>query len=166
MIVVKVERKCYRCGEVGHFKWECPREVKPRFVGDKPQGVENPTMVVRCYSCGEKGHILTRCPAKPNLYCRLDSVESGLRRKGTVAGVLVSCIYLDTGCIQILVKRELIPKGDLLAESVELRCMHGDVARYPLVFVEVVVEGRWLKIKAGVAGSYQWMCCWEQMCQN
>ena len=44
----KVERKCYRCGGVGHFKWECPREVKPRFAGDKPQGVENPTRVVRC----------------------------------------------------------------------------------------------------------------------
>ena len=48
----KVERKCYRCGGAGHFKWGCPREVKSRFVGDKPQGVENPTMVVRCYSCG------------------------------------------------------------------------------------------------------------------
>ena len=50
----KVERKCYRCGGVGHFKWEYPREVKPRFVRDKPQGVENPTRVVRCYSCGER----------------------------------------------------------------------------------------------------------------
>ena len=29
--------------------------------------------------------------------------------------------------------------------------MHGDVARYSLVFVEVVVEGRRLKMKAGVA---------------
>ena len=31
----KVERKFYRCGRVGYFKWECPREIKPRFVGDK-----------------------------------------------------------------------------------------------------------------------------------
>ena len=94
----KVERKCYRCGEVGHFKWEGPREVKPRCVGDKPQGVDNPIRVVRCYSCGEKGYILTRHPSKPNLYCRLGSVENGLRQKGTVAGMPVSCIYLDTGC--------------------------------------------------------------------
>ena len=80
---------------------------------------------------------------------------SGLRSKGTVAGVPVS---LDTGCSQTgcsqtLVRRELIPKGDILAESVELKYVHGDVARYSLVFVEVVVEGRRLKIKAGVAGK-------------
>ena len=30
----KIERKCYMCGGVGHFKWDCPREVKPRSVGD------------------------------------------------------------------------------------------------------------------------------------
>ena len=71
--------------------------------------------------------------------------------EGYMVGVLVNCIYLDTGCSQMLVRRELIPKGDILAESVELKCVHGDVARYPLVFVEVVVEGRRLKIKAGVA---------------
>ena len=60
---------------------------------------------------------------------------------------------MDTGCSQTLVRRELIPKGDILVESVELKCVHGDVARYPLVFMEVVVEGRRLKIKAGVAGK-------------
>ena len=48
----------------------------------------------------------------------------------------------------MLVRRELIPKGDILAESVELKRVRGDVARYPLVFVEVVLEGRRLKIKA------------------
>ena len=71
----KVERKYYRYGDIGHFKWDCPREVKPRFVGEKPQRVENPTWVLRCYSCGGKGHISTRYPAKPDLYCRLDSVR-------------------------------------------------------------------------------------------
>ena len=95
---------------------------------------------------------MTRFQAKPNLYSRLDSVESGLRWKGTVAGVPVSCIYLDTGCSQMFVRRELIPKGDILAESVELKCVHGDVARYSLVFVEVVVEGRRLKLKLRWSG--------------
>ena len=149
----KFGRKCYECGGVGHFKWECPREVKPRFVGEKPQEVENPTRVVRCYSHGENGYILTRCQAQPNLYCRLDSVESGLRCKGRVADVQVSCIYFDTGCSQTLVRWELIPKGNVLTESVELKCVHGDVERYPLVFVEDVVEGRRLKINAEVAGK-------------
>ena len=70
-----------------------------------------------------------------------------------MAGVPVSCIYLDTGCSQTLVRRELISKGDILAASLELKCVHGDVARYHLVLVKVVVEGRRLKIKAGVAGK-------------
>ena len=68
-----------------------------------------------------------------------------------MADVQVSCIYLDTVCSHTLVRRELIPMGDILAESIELKCVHGDVASYPLVFVEVVVEGRRLKAKAGVA---------------
>ena len=62
-----VERKCYRCGEVRQYKWDCPREVNPRFVKDKPQGIENLTRVVRCYSCWEKDHVSTKDQAKPNL---------------------------------------------------------------------------------------------------
>ena len=54
-----------------------------------------------------------------------------------MAGEPVSRIYLETGCSHILVRRDLIPKSDILAESVELKCVHGDVARYPLVFVKI-----------------------------
>ena len=101
----KIERKCYIFGGVEHLKWECLREVKPRSVVDKPQVVENPTRVVKYYSCqGGKDHILKGYPVEPNIYCRLNSGESGLRQKGTMAGVLVSCIYLDTEYNQMLVR--------------------------------------------------------------
>ena len=63
----------------GYLRLECPREVKHRFVGNKPQGIKNPTRLVKCCSCVGKSHISTVCPAKPNIYCRLHNVESGLR---------------------------------------------------------------------------------------
>ena len=38
---------------------------------------------------------------------------------------MVGCIYLDTGCSQTLVRRKLIHKGNILTESVELKCVMG-----------------------------------------
>ena len=44
----------------------------------------------------------------------------------------VEGIFLDTACGQTLVRKGLVPKGKLLSETVELRCVHGDKVSYPL----------------------------------
>ena len=43
---------------------------------------------------------------------------------------------------QALVRRELIPKGDLLVDLLRLKCGHGDVERFLFALVEVIVSPR------------------------
>ena len=68
-----------------------------------------------------------------------------------VEGVRVEGIILDTGCDQILVRKGLVPKGKLLLETVELRCVHGDNVSYPLAMVDMDLDGKKFQVKAGVA---------------
>ena len=44
-----------------------------------------------------------------------------------------------------------MPGVNILSERTEMRCVHGDVVPYPLAMVKVVVDGRELVIKAGLA---------------
>ena len=44
-----------------------------------------------------------------------------------------------------------MPGVNILSERTETRCVHGDVVPYPLAMVNVVVDGRELVIKAGLA---------------
>ena len=74
-------------------------------------------------------------------------MESGQREKGTVAGVPVSSISLDTECSQTIVKSDLIFTGRIIRAK-----MHAwACCEYSLALIEVVVEGRRLKLKTGVA---------------
>ena len=79
------------------------------------------------------------------------SRAQGLVRDGKVEGVVVNCISIDTGCSQSLVRISLVPGVNILSERIEMRCVHGDVVTCPLAMVKVVVDGRELVIKVGLA---------------
>ena len=78
------DQKCFSCGEMGHFKRECPKEDKSRGGEGAQQRGEGPPKVMRCFSCGERGHISTTCPSRQNLYCLSNSIAQGLVRDGKV----------------------------------------------------------------------------------
>ena len=68
-----------------------------------------------------------------------------------VEGVEVNGICIDTGCSRSLVWRTLLPGDNILSKETETRCVQGNVVPYPLAMVKVVVDGRELVIKAGLA---------------
>lgn len=61
-------------------------------------------------------------------------------------------IQLDTGCSRTVVRRDLIDqKKTLEGESITIQCAHGDIVSYPLADVEILVDGKLIKVEA--AGS-------------
>ena len=71
-----------------------------------------------------------------------------------IEGSKVSDVILDTWCSQTMVWQNLVPaKKKLVGEAVTVGCSHGDTALYPLVEVEMELEGVKLSVKAVVLES-------------
>ena len=59
---------------------------------------------------------------------------------------------VDSGCMQSIVHQNLIRPGALLeAGWVDIRCVHGDIHRYPVVPVEIRYKGKKHSVKAAVS---------------
>ena len=63
----------------------------------------------------------------------------------------VEQVLLDTGYGQTLVQKDFIPKGGIMEETVELKCVHEDMNKYPVALIELEVSGKKLQIRAGVS---------------
>lgn len=154
-------RKCHACGQEGHLVRNCPKkgtEPSPsRESGVKKEKTERNTL--RCYNCGKRGHIAMHCPDN-TLFCD-GGVGRAATRRGKVEGTEAEDILLDTGCSRTMVRRELVPEEKIVeGEAVTVRCAHGDMVLYPLVEVELELEGRKRRVKAE---HYQCQCYWAQM---
>ena len=79
--------------------------------------------------------------------------RSKVSRKGTVEGVVVDDILLDTGSARTLVKEDLVPIWKLQKDEVAIRCAHGDIATYPLASVEIEVGGKRFVVEAAVSAT-------------
>ena len=59
---------------------------------------------------------------------------------------------VDSGCQQSLIHQNLVRPGALLEASwVEIRCVHGDIHRYPIVLVQIKYKGKTHSVKAAVS---------------
>ena len=73
------------------------------------KGVKKRFGAIKCFNCGERGHMAIQCPSNA-LYCESWSGVTA-HRSGTVEGMRVSDIVLDTGCSQTMVRRDLVAKS-------------------------------------------------------
>jgi len=163
-------KRCYTCGSVKHLAWECPQGSRSGGAAPGRERHQKQEGEVKCFNCGRRGHISTRCP-RDAMFCevgpgqgRLDggdqpqqkgvSGKSGRARSGLVEGRRVDDILLDTGCSKTLVRRDLIPEKKVLeGDVVTIRCAHGDTVVYPVVEVEMDVDGVKIQVEAAVSDT-------------
>jgi len=71
-----------------------------------------------------------------------------VRIQGSIRQALV-----DSGCMQTVIHQSLVRPGALVEVSswVNIRCVHGDIHKYPLVPVEIKFKGKTHKLKAAVS---------------
>ena len=62
---------------------------------------------------------------------------------------------LDSGAMQTLIQQSLVrPEALVGTPWVSIRCVHGDVHKYPIVPVEIHYQGKKYNIKAAVSLSH------------
>lgn len=121
----------------------------------------NPKVIV-CYQCGQEGHTKPRCPNRPSTHANLCGVprpdDSTCRAEVSLHQVTV-CLngqevsaLVDTGCMQTLVKAELVPVHLWSHTSpVAIKCVHGDERFYPTANVYVQVQGQTYLMEVGLS---------------
>ena len=93
------------------------------------------------------------CPSKALFCSQSQPKQVEVYRTGIVEGIPVTDIVLDTGCSQTLVRSDLITDEDVLQEEVAIRCAHGNVLKYPLANIQLMIGATKMKVKAGVANN-------------
>ena len=127
-------------------------------VRPKPQGVPQ-TPGPECWRCGQLGHLRRECP--------LREVEQVVQVVGPLYSAPgpegVYCIpvrlqgsehraLLDSGAMQTLIQQSLVrPKALVANPWVSIRCVHGDIHKYPLVPIEIHYRGKKHSLKAAVS---------------
>ena len=89
--------------------------------------------------------------------------SNAVYREGRVGSVRVE-VLLDTGSNQTLIQRGLVAGGKAVEGEVVVRCAHGDTMRYPLVDVEMEIDGLQFELVSRRRCRYK--SYGEQMCQS
>ena len=138
-----------------------PRSLQgpaPTIAAPEPQGASQMPGQV-CWKCGRPGHTRRDCPlmeigqvvrvagAPISSHDPGETYHVPVRIKGGVHQALV-----DSGCTQSIIHQDLVRPGALVEASwVDVRCIHGDIHRYPVVPVEIRYRGKNHRIQAAVS---------------
>ena len=77
--------------------------------------------------------------------------RDGPARTGAVEETPVEDILLDTGAVNTMVHRDLVPVEKITQETVDIWCAHGDVVSYPIAEVSMRVGNYTFSVQAAVS---------------
>ncbi len=157
-------------------EWEWPDRPLPPARGGGPEPTTSPQYSLRqslahpsaagaavrsgpaCWRCGDPGHFQDHCPMmEVGLLVRVpDSPGAAPDQAGqyqipvSIKGGTYQAL-VDSGCNQTSIHQSLIQQRALdTGRKVKVRCVHGDVANYPLVPVSIKFRGKIHRLEVAV----------------
>ena len=142
--------RCYNCNERGHIALKCPKSSTPVLYASetKPEQQSvpyaNPNLVAPedllvgdSYFCAAPAP--RDCP--PSCFTALTTATTSPEFvvSGSVNGIPVDAIVIDTACTRTMVHRSLISEECLTGDHITIRCAHGDEMVYPLACITLAV---------------------------
>ena len=117
---------CHYYGKLGHIKKECKKKKMD---------------TIQCHNCKKFGYHTKHCPGRA-LVCLPGIHTANVFRSRQMEDYHVTEILLDTGCLPIMVDKNLVSDEKVKdGEAVTIRCAHGDTFLYPLADVQLEVDG-------------------------
>ncbi len=111
-----------------------------------------------CWRCGDPGHFIDRCPVMevgtlvrvPDAPQAAPDQAGGYQIPVSIRGGTYWAL-VDSGCNQTLIHQSLI-QPEALDKScmVRVRCVHGDVVKYPVVLLTIQFRGQKHKVEVAV----------------
>ena len=157
--VAETKPRCDTCGLPGHFARDCRKGKNlsgASGTGPRESPARPTREVVQCYNCGQRGHVACRSPDS-TFFLWKSAGPAGLSNYRSGDNYLwrnMSCwedVLLDTSCSRTFVRSNLVPQEKIIdREVVTICCAHVDTVLYPVVSVELEVEGRPITVEAAV----------------
>ncbi len=131
-----------------------PRQSLDPFPATRAAGRPGPA----CWRCGDPGHFIDRCPVmEVGALIRVPDAPQAAPDQAGLYQIPVSIkggTYLalvDSGCNQTSIHQSLIQLGALdKSRVVPVRCVHGDVVKYPLMSVLIQFRGQKHSVEVAV----------------
>ncbi len=109
-----------------------------------------------CWRCRDPGHFIDRCPVMEvgTLVRVLDAPQAGQAGGYQIPVSIKGGTYwalVDSGCNQTSIHQSLIqPKALDKSCMVRVRCVHGDVVKYPVVLLAIQFRGQKHNVEVAV----------------
>ena len=132
----------------------------PAATGTAPNPQGTPRMPGQeCWRCGQLGHFREACPLmEVGQVIRVDGPATPFPGPGATYSIPVRIqgavhqAMVDSGCMQSMIHQNLVRPGALVEACwVDIRCVHGDIHRYPMVTAEIRHQGKKNRIKVAVS---------------
>lgn len=131
-----------------HLVWNFPQKISAQDPGIKREQKERNGLEKKSrFNCKSMATSHTTAQTKQEFL-----VWMAKTRCGSIQGIKVTDILLDTSCTQTMVRGDLVQQDQLIeGEASTIQCMHGDNVLYPMADAAINLDGLNFNVRAAVS---------------